>query len=274
MQKSHFYKCCLSFAIICHYRNQNVSSGPFLWSLALSLSRWGCLTTLTITYVNDTLSPGNNALLDSQLLAIGNLLAQTCRVLQFAALIYGVSKFSTILSSSSGLRVLKDTTAKFCVCENCCQKDHSPCTVHTFILLGILLLYFLATWPPPALLTVWFPEFALWHDGADQQHSSAGYTVLAWFHHVSDLIIRLLMGAATRIVMVAWSSGEKELQAIETSRNTTKTKFSNNYSPKLQGDRENGSCIAAYLSGMVCDDLGCVLHWSHWKHHASFESSF
>ena len=196
-------------------------------SLALSLSRWGCLTTLTITYINATLAPGHNALLDSQLLAVGNLLAQTCRVLQFAALIYGVWKFSRILSSSSGLRVLKDTTAKFCVCENCCKKEHSPCTVHTFILLGILILYFVVTWPPPALLTTWFPEFALWHaDDADQQHSSIGYTVLAWFHHISDLIIRLVMGVATRLVMVAWTSGEKELRDIEESEDSNKKKFS------------------------------------------------
>lgn len=196
-------------------------------SLMLSLSRWGCLATLTITYINSTLSPGSNALLDSQLLAAGNLLAQTCRVLQFAALIYGVSKFSNILSSLSGLRALEDARKKFLTFENCCKKEHSPCTVHTFILLGILIFYFAATVPPPALLTTWFKEFALWHDDDErQQHSSVGYTILAWFHHLSDLIIRLLMGVATRLVMVAWSSAGKNLQAVDKSNDTKLKKFS------------------------------------------------
>lgn len=222
LQKSKMILCIVYFILVV--------------SLALSLARWGCLTTLTVTYVNATLSPGNNGLLDSQLLSIGNLLAQTCRMLQFAALIYGVWKFSKILSSSSGLRVLKDATAKFFVYE------HSPCTVHTFILLGILLLYLLITWLPPALLTTWFSEFALWHDDdKEQQNSSIGYTVLAWFHHITDLIIRLVMGVATRLIMVAWSSGQKELQTIKKSSDINTIRFSK----IVKNYKEKGEMVAS-----------------------------
>ena len=78
------------------------------------------------------------------------------------------------------------------------------------------------------ILTTWFTKFALWHDdNADKQHSAVGYTVLAWFHHISDLIIRLVMGMATRLVMVAWTSGEKELRTIEKSKESNMKKFSN-----------------------------------------------
>ncbi len=196
-------------------------------SLMLSLSRWGCLATLTITYINSTLTPGNNGLLDSQLLAVGNLLAQTCRALQFAALIYGVSKFSKILSSLSGLKVLKDARGKFFTFEKCCEKEHNPCTVHTFILLGILILYLAVTVPPPVLLTRWFTEFSQWHgDENDQQRSSVGYTILAWFHHISDLIIRFAMGAVTRIIMIAWSSEGEKIKNIGKSNDTKQEKFS------------------------------------------------
>ena len=212
--------------------------------MMLSISRWGCLTTLTITYINATLSPGSNALLDSQLLSIGNLLAQTARACQFAALIYGVWKFSTVLSSQSGLDKLKETVTckKFFTCEKCCEKDYSPCTIHTFILLGGLLLYCAITWPPPSLLTRWFPEFALWHkDDENQQHASIGYTVLAWFHHISDLVIRLLMGATTRIVMVAWSSGQQKLLSIEQSDEPKCRKFSN----VVKNYKDTGNMVAA-----------------------------
>lgn len=210
----------------------------------LSLSRWGCLTTLTITYINATLIPGSNALLDSQLLAIGNLIAQTCRMLQFAALIYGVSKFSKVLSYQRSLNILSEARKNFCAYKN------SPCTVHSLILLIFILLYCVITWPPPALLTKWFPEFVQWHDNDDQQHASFGYSVLAWFHHISDLIIRLLMGITTRLVMVAWFNGQRVLNAITEpstsieeveSQETTSSKFSK----MVKNYRETGKVVAA-----------------------------
>ena len=214
-------------------------------SLMLSLSRWGCLTTLTIKYVNANLTPGDNALLDSQLLAIGNLVAQTCRMLQFAALIYGVSKFSKILLYESSIRILKEAHTSFCACKN------SPCTVHSLILLMVILLYCVITWPPPALLTRWFPEFVQWHHNEDQQHASIGYSVLAWFHHISDLVIRLSMGYVTRLVMVAWYNGQNTLTSItkpptsidgEESQETTCTKFS-----KMVKDYKNTGKVVAAL---------------------------
>ena len=140
----------------------------------LSLSRWGCLTTLTIRYFNNTPTPGKNSLLDSQFLAIGNLLAQTCRVFQFAGLIYGVSKFSKVLRYTTSVSVLRDT------CKNFCKSNGSPCTVHTVILLVVIILYSVITWPPPVLLTTWFSDLALWHhDDEYEQGASAGYGALA-----------------------------------------------------------------------------------------------
>ena len=204
----------------------------------ISLSRWGCLTTLTITYINTTLTPGNNGLLESQLLAVGNLLAQTCRALQFAALIYGVSKFSRLLSSPSDRLVLKRTQKKFMAFK----KEHNPCTVHTFILFGILILYCLVTLPPPVLLSIWFREFALWHsDNQDQQRSSYGYTILAWFHHISDLVIRLAMCVVTRLIMVAWSSGQEKLKIIEESGDSEPEKFTK----VVKNYTETGKMVAA-----------------------------
>lgn len=194
-------------------------------SLMISLSRWGCLATLTVKYINsiNSTQPGENALLDSHLLVIGNLIAQSCRVLQFAALIYGVWKSSQVLRSPSGLKKLRKTRAKFFLFE----RDHNSCTVHTFILVGILLLYCVITWLPPVLLTTWIKEFSLWHDDdKDQQRSSLGYTVLAWFHHISDLVIRVAMGVSTRMIMVAWSSGEEKLKTIEKSEDPRPIKFS------------------------------------------------
>ena len=197
-------------------------------SMMLSLARWGCLTTLTITYINTTLTPGNNGLLDSRLLAIGNLLAQTCRVAQFPALIYGVWKFRQILTSKTTRNVFTDKTKKFFRCDKCCDKKHNACTVHTFILLGVLILYLTITWSPPILLSMWFHEFALWHDDDEnQQNASIGYTVLAWFHHISDLSTRLVMGIMTRIVMVAWSTEREDLNRIEKSENEEGFKFTN-----------------------------------------------
>lgn len=174
----------------------------------LSLSRWGCLTTLNVRYFNNTPTPGKNSLLDSQLLAIGNLLAQTCRVLQFAGLIYGISKFSKVLSYRSSVSILSDSHKHFFRCKG------NQCTAHTVILLVVIILYCVITWPPPALLTTWFSEFALWHDDEYEQNASTGYTALAWFHHISDLIIRLSLGAVTRLIMVAWSNGQQVLASI------------------------------------------------------------
>ena len=118
---------------------------------------------------------------------------------------------------------------------------HEICTVHTFILLGTLLLYSLITWPPPILLMKWIRDFTKWQDGENQLNASVGYIVLAWFHHISDLAIRFAMGAVTRLVMVMWSSGEKELRAIEETSDKKTTKFSKiakNY-------KEKGKVVAA-----------------------------
>ena len=212
MQKS---KCILGFTYVI-----------LVASLMLSMARWGCLTTLTITYINATLTPGNNGLLDSQLLAMGNLVAQSCRALQFIALIYGVAKFSKVLSSKSGCTVLRNAAKNFCFTAN--PNEPTPCTVYTCILVGILVLYLAATIPPPVLLSTWFSEFAQWHDDdMNQQRSSVGYTVLAWFHHISDLTIRLGMGVATRLIMVAWVAAGEELRDVKKSKVlNTKDKFS------------------------------------------------
>ena len=210
----------------------------------LSLSRWGCLTTLTITYTNATLTPGNNALLDSQLLAIGNLIAQTCRMLQFAALIYGVNKFSKVLSYQSYLKVLSEARKNFCAYKS------SPCTVHSLLLSIFILLYCAITWPSPALLTKWFPEFVRWHDDHHQQHASIGYSVLAWFHHISDLIIRLSMGIATHLVMVAWFNGQNVLNAMtEPSTSIEEVEYQettcSKFSKMVKNYRETGKVVAA-----------------------------
>lgn len=208
----------------------------------LSCSRFGCLTTLTVTYFNATLTPGNNAILDSQLLAIGNLIAQTCRMLQFVALIYGTHKFSKILSYQSSLKILSDAYKGFCICK--CKNSYS-----SFMLLLFILLYCAITWPPPVLLTTWFHEFVLWHDEENQQRASFGYALLAWFHHISDLVIRLLMGVAARLVMVAWFNGQKYLEQITEnssiealeSQETTCKKFSR----IVKNYKDTGKAVAA-----------------------------
>ena len=165
-------------------------------------------------------------------------------MLQFAALIYGISKFSKILSCKSSLKVLSEASKDFWACKN------FLCTVHSLILLLFILLYCAITWPPPALLTTWFHEFVQWHDDDDQQHASIGYSVLAWFHHISDLVIRLLMGVATRLVMVAWFNGQDALKksieppvSIEKveSQETTCSKFSN----MVKNYRDRGKVVAA-----------------------------
>lgn len=202
-----------------------------------SFSRWGCLFTLTITYINVTLSPGENALLDSQLLAIGNLLAQTCRVLQFAALIYGVHKFKIIFTDKKSIKILKDAHKNFLKGNN-----HSFIG-HSLILLVNILAYSLITWPAPILLMKWFPEFAKWHKDKNEQHASIGYTALAWHHHVSDLVIRICMTIATQLIIVAWASGMKSIASTpeEVEAQTTCIEFSvilNNY-------KETGKVAAA-----------------------------
>ena len=193
---------------------------------------------LTVTYSGTTLNPHNNSLLDSQLLALGNLLAQTARAGQFVSLIYGLYQFSSVLKSKKGLDKLKEISKKF---FECCRKDGSPCTTHTFILVGVLVLYALATCPPPTLLMVWFKEFAGWHKENVEQNASIGYTALAWFHHISDLIIRIIMGMVTRLIMVAWISEQENLWSILNSENPKCEKFKS----MVQSYKQTGKVIAA-----------------------------
>ena len=102
----------------------------------------------------------------------------------------------------------------------------------------------LATCPPPILLTLWFKEFAGWHKETAEQNASVGYTVLAWFHHISDLIIRIVMGGVTRLIMVAWISGEEELCSYLKSENSTSQKFNS----MVQNYKQTGKVIAALQS--------------------------
>ena len=196
---------------------------------------------LTVTYSGTTLNPHNNSLLDSQLLALGNLLAQTARAGQFVSLIYGLYQFSCILKSEKGLDKLKEISKKF---FECCRKDGSPCTAHTFILVGVLVLYALATCPPPILLMVWFKEFAGWHKENVEQNASIGYTALAWFHHISDLIIRIIMGGVTRLIMVAWISGEEKLWSTIKSEDSNCEKFKS----MVRNYKQTGKVVAALQS--------------------------
>ena len=216
-------------------------------SLLLSISRWGYLTTLTVTYFNSTLSPDSSALLNSQLLAIGNLLAQTCRMMQFVALIYGVTKFKSIFACNESIKIFKKACKDFCAFKN------NSCTLHTLILLGVILFYCVKTWSVPIMLTVWFPEFALWHDDVTQQHPSTGYTVLAWHHHISDMVIRLAMGASTRLVVVAWSAGIHSVNKLELDIESQKTL--ENFTEMVKQYKETGKVVAAL------QDVWFVMSW-------------
>lgn len=208
---------------------------------------------LTVTYIGTTLNPGNNSLLDSQLLALGNLLGQSARAAQFMALIYGVCQFSNILISRKGLNKLKGISKMFC---KCFHKDRSLCTVivHTIILVGILMLYGLAAYPPPILLMIWFKEFAGWHKENVEQNASIGYTALAWFHHISDLIIRIIMGGVTRLIMIAWISEQEKLWSILNSENPKCEKFKS----MVQSYKQTGKVIAA-LQGIF--QVWFVMTW-------------
>ena len=173
----------------------------------VSAARWGCLLTVTVEYhLQQNFHPTNNSLMDTKLLAIGNLLAQTLRVLQYPALMYGLCHFSSVLKPEWEFKKLKELfkhSGKR-VCFGC----------HTGCLSLVLLMFTLLTWAPPIILMVWFDDFAEWHEDSEERHSLIGYTALAWLHHLSDLAVRLAFFVVTVLIMSAWNSGIDDLQSI------------------------------------------------------------
>jgi hypothetical protein len=112
----------------------------------------------------------------------------------------------------SGVWKFKSLGGSFGVLKNKRKLLQCICKPSTIALLVIFSVYAVINAIPPILLFIWLRKLVQWHDNDLAQRSANDYTYLAIHHHISDPTIRFFMVVATRIIMDAWSSEEKDLQ--------------------------------------------------------------
>ena len=177
----------------------------------ITLARWTCLAIVTFSYhfqpeLEEHKSfHTNNSLIGNKLLAMGNLLAQTLRVLQYPALMYGLRHFSVVLKPEWKFKKIISTfkckSSAVCSCSTCC--------------LGLVILaYTLVTFVPPILLMVWFRVFVEWDNHMLEKNALVGFMGLELVYHISDYLVRLAFFVVTLLTVSTWTCGKGDLKSI------------------------------------------------------------